>query len=166
MAVPAEYSRARRIIEGIAFGAVFGMAFPLVATLIVLLSADQALTFAHAWRHHMDEPLLQMIDAFPLLLGAAFGLVGRAVSRLDNSIEGLQGRVVQRNAVIKRSQVEADAARWAKSALLGQVAGEVQSLVDKSKVALERLAQSTLDSEQHGLVQSVAWTQEKVLDGI
>jgi len=72
-AAPAAPSQTRRFAI---FGALFGFAFPIVATAVSLAVAGLPWTSAHILTLHGTQPLMWIIDTAPLVLGIFAGLAG------------------------------------------------------------------------------------------
>lgn len=154
--------KARRILWSALFGVAFGALFPLVSTIIALLDAGQTMTLRNALALHKALPLLQVIDTIPLLLGLAFGLLGRAMARLDDFIENLEGTVAQRDLVLQKAQNQATAARKAKGALLGQFAERMRNEFAKVDSPMKTLLNAGMPLEVQRPLKAVANTQRKV----
>lgn len=154
--------KGRRILWSALFGVAFGALFPLVSTLIAVLDTQQAFTLRSALAMHRSSPLLQVIDTIPLLLGLAFGLLGRAMARLDDFIENLEGTVVQRDMVLAKAQSQATAARKAKGALLGQLVQRMHKEFEGIKTPMQSLLNAGLPLENQRTLKSVAKAQQKM----
>lgn len=76
-------------------GFTFGLIFPVVATVIVLLTSDASLTLKNVIDAHLNEPLLWIIDTAPLFLGFFATLVGRREDRLQQANQQLEDLVGQ-----------------------------------------------------------------------
>jgi two-component system, OmpR family, aerobic respiration control sensor histidine kinase ArcB len=58
-------------------GALFGLAFPLLATLIKLLQFHLSVNLSNISTLHYSEPLMWIIDTAPLFLGLLAGVAGK-----------------------------------------------------------------------------------------
>lgn len=130
--------------------------------MIALLDLQQPPTFKHVVAVHKAEPLLQVIDTIPLLLALTFGLLGRAMARLDHFIENLEGTVVQRDLVLKRAQSQADAARKAKGALLSQFVERMHEQFSKGEPSLNNLLNAGLPLEVQRSLKAVSGANHRV----
>jgi GAF domain-containing protein len=91
-------------------GAVFGLAFPIVATVIMLASRTIAPSLRAVLQLHFNEPLLWIIDTAPLFLAIFAALAGRRQDRLERAdgqlntlITTLEERVRERTREIERA---------------------------------------------------------------
>lgn len=154
--------RYRRILASALFGVAFGLLFPLVSTVIALLDHELSFGWRQVWSLHRSSPLLQVIDTIPLLLGLVSALLGRAMARLDEFIENLEGTVVQRDLVLQRSQLQATTARKAKGALLGRFLEQIRQQYGKGEPALQELQDAGLPIEVQRSLRTVVRAQKKV----
>ncbi len=58
------------------FGALFGLCFPIVATLSEIINAGDVVTMATFLHTQATHPLLWVVDTAPLFLGVFAGLAG------------------------------------------------------------------------------------------
>lgn len=158
----ASAGRYRRILASALFGVAFGLLFPLVSTVIALLDHELSFGWGQVWSLHRTSPLLQVIDTIPLLLGLVSALLGRAMARLDEFIENLEGTVVQRDLVLQRAQLQASTARKAKGALLGRFLKQIRQQYGKGEPALKELLDAGLPLELQRSLKAVARAQKRV----
>ena len=136
--------------ESASFGFIFGCLFPVVSTGIALLSTDTVPSWSKVWGLHASEPLLQVIDAVPVLLMLAFGVVGRSRAELDALVEGLEVRVKQRTSVLDEANRAVEAKGRARGRLMARVS---DSMVEQIK--------SIIDAPR---TQRNPWAWESVMD--
>ena len=74
-------------------GAVFGLMFPIVATLIVLFETGTPISLSAVAAAHYFEPLLWIIDTAPVFLGFFAAMAGRREDRLQKSRRQLKEHV-------------------------------------------------------------------------
>lgn len=120
----------RTVVESASFGFVLGALFPLVSTVLALVSADLIPSIEATVHLHASEPLLQVIDTMPLVLAVAFALVGRNRAQLDELIAGLEGRVVQRTAVLTATEQAKEQDDRRRSLLLARVSRAMCERID------------------------------------
>jgi GAF domain-containing protein len=126
------------------YGALFGLFFPVFATLIDLFIQQLPLTLENALRVQISSPLHWVIDTAPLFLGlfASFAgrrqdqltlaneQLGRQVERLETLQETLEQRVEQRTADLARRNTQlATAAQVVRDAVEIQ---DIQRLLDET----------------------------------
>jgi signal transduction histidine kinase len=84
-----------------AYGATFGLVFPLAATASAVLSAGAAWSLAAVAALHATTPLLWIVDTVPLWLGLFAWLTGHREDRLQDAL-----RTVRRQAVELQVQAQ------------------------------------------------------------
>ena len=73
-------------------GAVFGLIFPIVASIIRILNAGLPLRFSSVITVHINDPLLWIIDTAPIFLGFFASLAGRRQDDLEKTNSVLRAR--------------------------------------------------------------------------
>ena len=68
-------------------GALFGLLFPILATLIRILQSSIPFSFAQILEIHLSDPLIQIIDTAPFFLGLFAYFIGRAQAKAIGSQE-------------------------------------------------------------------------------
>lgn len=86
----------RYVIAGIAFGTLF----PIIGTVIRILSANMGLNLLNALRAQSVDPLLWIIDTAPIFLGLFAAVAGR---RQDN-VEAINAAIQSREQELKEAQ--------------------------------------------------------------
>ena len=95
MSVTTAPLRSSPVVRMTLFGFAFGLAFPLVATLVDLWVQAMPITLSGMLAAQGSQPLLWIIDMAPVVLGVVFGLVGRRQAE----IQGLQGERLRESEV-------------------------------------------------------------------
>ena len=76
-------------------GALFGLVFPIVATIVRLLNSDLPLQFANIVHVQASDSLLWIIDTAPIFLGFFAALAGRRQDNLQQVNEYLRQREIE-----------------------------------------------------------------------
>lgn len=105
-------------------GALFGLVFPVIATLIRILEAGLPLNFSSMLAVHLTDPLLWIIDTAPVFLGFFAYLAGRRQDALENT-----------NQLLRSREQELEAAQ---AAMEQQVRERTQELASKNQIISER----------------------------
>lgn len=142
-----------RIVISALMGVALGVAFPVVSTLISLLATDMSPSWKAVVHLHTENPLLQVIDSIPIVLGLAFGLVGRAVGKLESLIAGLEVRIEHRTEALRAEKTDAEGRARSKSGFLAHLSRELGKSVDVVLRDCEILLGSRLDARQKELAQ-------------
>ncbi len=82
------------------WGVLFGLIFPLGATLLEMLIQADRLTLANAWITQRSHPLLWVVDTTPLVLGFLAALIGKRQDSLVRLKEHLEETVAVRTAAL------------------------------------------------------------------
>ncbi len=116
----------------IAIGAAFGLVFPLVATLVTLITRQLPISLSNMWIVQSTDPLLWIFDTAPFFLGGFAGLAGRRQEALRAAYQRLREVT---NALEKQEQRQSDK--------LVRQAAQLKASAD-----VGRAAASTLDREE------------------
>ncbi len=120
----------------VAIGAAFGLVFPLIATLVTLITRQLPISLSNMWVVQTTDPLLWIIDTAPVFLGGFSGLAGRRQEALQSTYQRLREVT---NALEKQEQRQADelvrqAAQLKASADVGRAAA---SILDREQLLIK-----------------------------
>jgi hypothetical protein len=101
--------RLRRVRYGAA-GTLFGVAFPVVATAVDLLSKGLPWSWQSVAMLHRTQPLLWIIDTAPFILGFFSVLIGRRADALHLAKRTLEERVYARTMALEEAKGRAESA--------------------------------------------------------
>ncbi|MEK9162649.1 MAG: PAS domain S-box protein, partial [Chloroflexota bacterium] len=85
------------------YGALFGLCFPIGATVFDALTRGLPLTFAGLVYAHTTQPLHWVIDTAPFFLGLYLGLAGKQRDQVERIAEHLEQEVKERTAEILKA---------------------------------------------------------------
>ncbi len=156
----------KRVVEGVVFGWVVGLPFPLLATFMLALENEVSWSAYPILTLHRTVALLQMIDAIPLLLGMAFGIVGFGLAKQDELIERLKGRVEQRTATLASARQQATSALQKRGDFQAQALADLAQAQARALQALKGLRALRLMRAQLGVVSEVEEASAEVLSQI
>ncbi|MBZ0269986.1 response regulator [bacterium] len=145
------------------FGALFGLAFPLVA-----LNFD-AWTRGLGWgigpliELHRVSPLHFIIDVAPLILAYVASLAGRREDRIRLHAAELEDRVHERTAELESALVQAQSAERAKTEFLTNTSHELRTPMNAILGFAEILADSPLTPEQQDYLGTIRRSGESLL---
>lgn len=85
------------------YGALFGLTFPIAATLFEILYQKLPFTFASILQTHKTQPLHWIVDTAPLVLGLIASIAGSRQDKLTQVNQELEDRVADRTRDIETS---------------------------------------------------------------
>ena len=115
------------------WGVLFGLTFPLGATLLEMLIRADRFTLANAWLTQRSHPLLWVVDTAPLVLGFLAALIGKRQDSLVRLKEQLEETVAARTAALveaNKDLQEEIAERQRVGQLIGRAKKEWEASVD------------------------------------
>ena len=105
--------RVRSLRYGTA-GTLFGLAFPVAATVVSVLSQELPWSWQSVALVHRTQPLLWIIDTAPLFLGFFAVLIGRRADALYLASRTLEERVIARTLDLEQAKARAENASRAR----------------------------------------------------
>lgn len=127
------------------WGALFGLVFPVLATLIELWQSDSPASFSFVWDLHTTNPLLPIIDTAPFFLGLFSYLLGRLSERAiqiqrarRSEIEGFLDRMKKRNHELKEVNDALDGLLYTASHDLKTPVVNLKSMVKMLRTLMDR----------------------------
>ncbi len=118
----------------LAFGFLFGLLFPLSATLLEMLSAGRGMGVQAFLLTQRQHPLLWIIDTAPFVLGLTFYIAGARQQRLDLFNAQLSETIAERTAVLEM--------QYREQAIINrllQISLEQRPLTERLRLVLEVL---------------------------
>ena len=137
------------------WGALFGLAFPVLAVIIQLLTYDLDINLANIALLHREIPLLWIIDTAPLFLGLFASFAGRKQDKLIQINRELEKRVEERTRDLKKAMEEAEKAAMAKTQFLSTMSHEIRTPLNAVIGMSELLAGTELSEEQYELAHTI-----------
>lgn len=86
----------------LAFGALFGFMFPVIATVIELVFPTARPVADNIWGIHTNDPLVMIIDTAPFFLGLAAYFIGQRQEKSENINKDLQESLAKLQETQKR----------------------------------------------------------------
>ncbi|MGB0368783.1 MAG: PP2C family protein-serine/threonine phosphatase [Flavobacteriales bacterium] len=93
-------------IQYACYGALFGLAFPIIATLFDALMRDMGFGFAELIEVQKTQPLHWIIDTAPLFLGIFAALAGAKQQEVVEANHGLEKKVEKRTEMLNEQNEE------------------------------------------------------------
>lgn len=143
----AQVWRIRTVRYGAA-GTLFGVAFPVVATAVDLLSRGLPWSWQSVALLHRTQPLLWIIDTAPFILGFFAVLIGRRADALHFAKRTLEERVIARTLALEEAKERAESASRAKTDFLAMMSHEIRTPLHGVTTMLALLVESPLDAKQ------------------
>jgi signal transduction histidine kinase len=147
-------------------GFAIGLAYPCVATLVLLLRRDLPLSWDVALHLHASDEMLQLIDSIPVLLAIVMGFLGRSIARIDSMVATLEVRVAARTKALNEQRDKMEGSARAKARFLSrlsrEIAGSMETIVRSTEVVLGTL----LDARQHDQAQTAVKQARRVQDSM
>jgi PAS domain S-box-containing protein len=92
-------TKQRKILSSAIYGFILGSFFPLISIIYELGQSGLKFSFSTLWALHANQPLLFIIDLFPLIFTPFFALVGDQTARHEETTsqldEQLKGKAAQ-----------------------------------------------------------------------
>jgi len=139
--------RVRSLSYGAA-GTLFGVAFPVAATVVAVLSPGLPWSWQSVALVHRTEPLLWIIDTAPFFLGFFAVLIGRRADALYLARRTLEERVIARTLALEEAKARAENASRAKTDFLAMMSHEMRTPLHGVTTMIALLAESPLDATQ------------------
>ena len=92
-------NKRRKILFNALYGFILGSFFPVISVIYELGQSGYKFSFSTLWKLHADQPLLFIIDLFPLVFTPFFALIGDQTARHEETSaqldEQLKGKATQ-----------------------------------------------------------------------
>jgi diguanylate cyclase (GGDEF)-like protein/PAS domain S-box-containing protein len=92
-------NKQRKVLTSAIYGFILGSFFPLISIIYELVQSGSKFSFPTLWALHANQPLLFIIDLFPLIFTPFFALVGDQTARHEETTsqldEQLKGKAAQ-----------------------------------------------------------------------
>ena len=89
----------RKILSNALYGFILGSFFPVISIIYELIQTGYKFSFSTLWALHAEQPLLFIIDLFPLIFTPFFALIGDQTARHEETStlldEQLRGKATQ-----------------------------------------------------------------------
>ena len=85
------------------FGFFFGLLFPIVGTLLEFILSKKANSFQNLLELQINNPVLFIVDAAPLILAIIFNAIGKREAQLTDIQHALENRVAQRTMELRKT---------------------------------------------------------------
>ena len=109
------------------YGVLFGLCFPLIATMMAALQAYGSITLSHLFAVQTTNVLLWIIDASPCWLGLFASFAGVRQDRLQQIIDEREAVITDRTGILSQALDQAQAATRARSAFLANMSHEIRT---------------------------------------
>ena len=92
-------NKRRKILSNALYGFILGSFFPVISIIYELIQTGYKFSLSTLWKLHSDQPLLFIIDLFPLIFTPFFALIGDQTARHEETSaqlnEQLEGKAAQ-----------------------------------------------------------------------
>ncbi|MBN1848520.1 MAG: response regulator [Deltaproteobacteria bacterium] len=139
------------------YGAVFGMLFPLSATILQCEHLFQAISGSVILQVQMNNPLLWIIDSAPLWLGLFARLAGAKQDGVDMIMQSLEAQIAARTSTLNKINdelLEETRERRYAEETLRKAKKELEEVNPELERAIERANQIVVQAETANLAKS------------
>lgn len=147
-------------------GALFGLAFPLIATLILLSENRLAFSWENVSSLHVSSYLLWVIDTAPLFLGLFAAIAGYQHDKLFQLNKHLEDRVEERTRSLAEAKEQAEKAARVKTQFLSTMSHEIRTPLNAVIGMSELLMTTKITEEQKDFINTINISGQALLSVI
>ncbi|MCP5106779.1 MAG: response regulator [bacterium] len=148
------------------YGALFGLCFPIIASVIKMVSGTTGINLAGFIEVQAGEPLLWIIDSAPFWLGLFAREGGIRQDKVNVHSHDLEGLVKERTRQLEKARFAAEQANIAKGQFLANMSHEVRTPMNGVIGMSGLLLESELNSEQYEYAQTIKYSADSLLEVI